>query len=46
MSEKVSVSFNGVEVEAEAHVITTEKGCNIEFTDIPVVIDYSEERQP
>jgi hypothetical protein len=46
MTERVNVCFNGVEVKAEAHVITTEKGCNIEFTDIPVVIDYSEERQP
>ena len=42
MTETIEVWFNGNPVEAEAHVLNTESGFNIEFTDVPIVIDYKE----
>ena len=42
MTETIEVWFNGNPVEAEAHVLYTEDGFNIEFTDVPIVIDYKE----
>jgi len=43
MTERVDVWFNGNPIEAEAYVVNTESGINIEFIDVPIVIDYREE---
>ena len=43
MTETVDIWFNGNPIEAEAYVLNTESGINIEFTDVPIVIDYTEE---
>jgi len=43
MSETVTVELGGVTQEVEAHIINTESGCNIEFVDMPIVVDYREE---
>ena len=45
MAETVEVWFNGVAKKCEAHVICTEKGCNIEFVDAPIVVDYQKGKQ-
>jgi len=42
MTETVTVELGDVTREYEAHVINTESGCNIEFADAPIVVDYRE----
>jgi len=42
MSETVEVWFNGLKMDAEAYVLNTEGGVNIEFIDVPIVINYKE----
>ena len=43
MTKTVDVWFNGNPVEAEAYVVNTESGINIEFVDLPIVVDYRED---
>jgi len=42
MTETVTIELGDVRMECEAHVLTTERGCNIELVDYPIVIDYSD----
>lgn len=44
MGETVEVWFNGLKMDAEAYVLNTEHGVNIEFIDVPIVIDYKEDK--